>query len=687
MSHSRRSFLAAAGLGGAAAALPAALREALAIPARQRTGTIRDVEHVVILMQENRSFDHYFGTLRGVRGFGDPRAVTLPGGKSVWHQPAPAHPDGFIAPFHFDTQATRGQCLESLDHSWKGSHDRWKHHDAWIGTKGPMTMGYFSRQDIPFYHALADAFTICDAYHCSIFGPTNPNRLFLFSGTSGLAVGETGPLAIMNPPDESNETADPAHDTAAFKPFTWTTYAERLEKAGVSWHVYQEYDNYGDNALAYFAPYRGAGAATMIGRRARNWSPGSTPANAKISRGEHLIAQFARDVAADRLPQVSWIVAPYIVCEHPAAPPGYGEAFVFGLLSALASNPKVWAKTAFILNYDENDGFFDHVPPPVPPTLPALGRSTADLAGEDYHGVPVGLGPRVPLLIVSPWTRCGFVNSQLSDHTSVIRFLEQRFGVVEPHITPWRRTVCGDLTSMFDFVRPNEAWKMLPSTASTIASVDQSCTRDHPEVPAVQALPRQEPGQRPARPLPYDLDIRVQVANDILVQISNRGSAGAALIVHADSQSGGPWHFAVDAGQALSENMTFEDGRYGFTMRGPNGFFRHYAGAANGAGRALDILCRYDPKAGTLIVAATNVGSPPLTLTIAPNDDLGLQPRTVSLAPGAGHDEPWPIAQSAHWYDLSVTVAEEPGFVQRMAGHIETGAASLSDPALGRAPV
>ena len=173
----RRGFLKTVALAGSAAALPLAIRQALALPASGRTGTIKDVEHVVILMQENRSFDHYFGTLRGVRGYGDPRTPLLPSGKPVWFQPSSTHADGYVAPFHMDTAQTKAQCLESLDHSWKGSQDRWKNNDAWIGAKGPMTMGHFTRGDIPFYHALADAFTICDAYHCSIFGPTNPNRL------------------------------------------------------------------------------------------------------------------------------------------------------------------------------------------------------------------------------------------------------------------------------------------------------------------------------------------------------------------------------------------------------------------------------------------------------------------------------------------------------------------------------
>src|SRR5512141_1940761 len=241
-----------------------------------RTGTIKDVEHVVILMQENRSFDHYFGTLRGVRGYGDPRPIDLPSGQPVWKQPSK---DGAstVSPFHLDTSSTRAETMFSLDHSWKDSHAKWKHYDAWIPAKSPLTMGYFTRADLPFYYALADAFTVCDAYHCSLFGPTGPNRMFLFTGTNGLTAGETGPLAVINPPQEPNETADMAHDNPAFAGFGWTSYAERLQAAGVSWKVYQEYDNYGDNALAYCKAFRGAGRDPGLLARGRGWAPGSTP--------------------------------------------------------------------------------------------------------------------------------------------------------------------------------------------------------------------------------------------------------------------------------------------------------------------------------------------------------------------------------------------------------------------------
>jgi len=681
----RRKFLKTIALAGAASGLPTSIRQALAIAPNSKTGTIRDVEHVVILMQENRAFDHYFGTLRGVRGFGDPRTPPLPDGRPVWFQPSPTHADGHVAPFRLDTRATRAQCLESLDHSWKGSQEKWKNHDAWIEAKGPMTMGYFARDDLPFYYALADAFTICDAYHCSIFGPTNPNRLFLFTGTNGLSVGNDGLQAIENPAEETNNFADPASDDPRFKPLTWTTYAERLQAAGIDWRVYQEYDNYGDNGLSYFANFRGSNAQSDAGKRARRWAKGSTKENAATSRGEHLIAEFASDVSANRLPQVSWIVAPYIMCEHPAAPPGYGEALVSGLLSALAANPSVWAKTAFILNYDENDGFFDHVPPPVPPISQGRGKSTVVIASEIYKGEPVGLGPRVPLIVVSPWTRGGFVNSQLADHTSVIRFLEARFGVMEPQISPWRRAVCGDLTSMFDFTQANAASAALPATQDDLAAIDASCRRSSPVVPRTQSLPVQEAGQRRARPLPYDIHVSGALDDGgkrYRLEIENAGQAGAALTVYASGSGAGPWYYTVDAGKRVSDDLPLEGPAYAFAVYGPNGFFREIRGKIGGA--ELRVSAGYDAKTEELVMRIANRRAADATVTIAANDYSTEPPQTHVIAGSSLLEERRKIAASAHWYDVSVKIADDANCLHRLAGHIETGMPSLSDPAFGK---
>ena len=686
----RRKFLqlAMGAMGGAAgaAALPAGVREALALPAANVTGTIKDVQHVVILMQENRSFDHYFGTLRGVRGYGDPRPLTLPSGQSVWKQPDPrgASADATVSPFHLDTGTTRAETMRDLDHSWKGSHARWKHHDAWVPTKTALTMGYFTRADLPFYYALADAFTICDAYHCSIFGPTNPNRLFLFSGTSGLAAGDNSRIVITNPPEETNNNSNPAEDSPRFKGLTWPTYAERLQAAGVSWKVYQEYENYGDNGLAYFGNFRGIGPDSVLYQRGRAWSPGSTKANAKDSDGDHLIAEFRKDVAADRLPQVSWIVTNYKLSEHPQAAPSDGAYFVARLIEALASNPTVWAKTVFILNYDENDGFFDHMPPPIPPAGAAMGKSTVPLDHEDYHGEPVGLGPRVPLLVISPWSKGGYVNSQLHDHTSVIRFLEARFGVMEPQISPWRRAVTGDLTSLFDFKTPNRAVQKLPDASALPARAAKAkATLPQPVVPAVaEPHPRQEPGQRPARALPYDFEVAGHPTPEgFVLVIENTGQAGAAFDLR-QPHGAEPRFYAVEAGKRMEDLAPLSGDAYDLTLHGPNGFLRRFKGQSGPTKPGAK--ARFDAKTGRLLVTLENHGPTPVTLEVAPAAYLDAAPRLRRLGPGETSVDAWDLKASHNWYDLIVTCAEAPSFQRRFAGHGENGKPSLSDPLLGR---
>ncbi|HEU4372556.1 MAG TPA: phospholipase C, phosphocholine-specific, partial [Telluria sp.] len=469
-------------------AIPAGIARALAIPAARVTGTIADVKHVVILMQENRSFDHYFGTLNGVRGFGDPRPLTLRNGKPVWYQPSDDY--GQVLPFALrgnGDSENRTQCVETdLPHGWKGSQKAWAFHDAWVHKKQHASMGYLTRQDIPFYYALADAFTIGDAYHASLFGPTNPNRMFLFTGTNGLSVGQDGFQALENV-DDLNYMAPMARDQAGWvSPYTWTTYAERLGANQVGWKVYQEYDNYGCNALAYFPQFRNLDlndpAQRERYRRGRAYAgenaaldAAGRPVNTNPPDAQALVDQIAADARDGTLPAVSWIVPPEKFCEHPDTnPPGYGESLTARILDALTANPAVWASTVFIICYDEEGGFFDHVPPPVPPASRSDGYSGVSTDGEVSGGEPVGLGARVPLLVVSPWTRGGWVCSEVFDHTSILRFLERRFGVAEPNISAWRRSVCGDLTSMFDFARPDAARPSALLATSHRASLDRA---------------------------------------------------------------------------------------------------------------------------------------------------------------------------------------------------------------------
>src|SRR5690349_22569089 len=229
--NTRRKFLQSTGVAAATlAAFPPSIQRALAIPAHNKTGTIRDVEHIVILMQENRSFDHYFGTLRGVRGFGDKQILTYPNGTSVFQQPDKARSDlGYLLPYKLTDQIDG-----DLDHSWTGDHaarngGQWNN---WVAAKTEETMGYFTRDEIPFQFALADAFTICDGYHQGIMAPTSPNRMYFWTGTSS---------GWITNPDDYTVDFGPDAGTAEV-----TTYPDQLQQAGISWQVYTN-DQVGDS--------------------------------------------------------------------------------------------------------------------------------------------------------------------------------------------------------------------------------------------------------------------------------------------------------------------------------------------------------------------------------------------------------------------------------------------------------
>ncbi|QIL21105.1 phospholipase C, phosphocholine-specific [Thermomonas sp. HDW16] len=695
VSERRRHFLklsaaAAAGTIGVQL-LPKVIRDAIAVEPAVVTGTIQDVQHVVILMQENRSFDHYLAALRGVRGFDDPRPIPLPGGGTVWQQPDRIGGKKVTLPFHLDTGTTAAQCLSDIDHNWKRSHALWKNHDAWVQVKGPFCMGHFTREDLPFYYAVADAFTVCDAYYCSIFGPTNPNRMHMFAGTSGLTVGNSGMQAVGNK-DDGNWTADMSRDDPDFVAYTWGTYAERLQDAGVSWKVYQEYDNYGDNSLQNFANFRNLPASSPLYQRGRAWVAGSIAENASASRGEYLVSAFKRDVEAGTLPQVSWLVPPYIMSEHPEASPAYGESLTSRLLEVLAANPAVWSKTVFIVNYDENGGFFDHVPAPLPAIERSMGLSTVDTGTENYNGVPVGLGPRTPMFVISPWSKGGWVNSQVFDHTSTIRFLERRFGVMEPNISEWRRAVCGDLTTAMAFAHPDVAWPALPNTSGNIGGADAACMLAKPRVPAEQAMPRQERGRRPARALPYDLQVdgRPDTANGLYwLDFINTGAAGACFNVYSLNRDDGPWFYTVEAGKRLSDYWNaaaVSTDKYDLRAFGPNGFLREFRGNLLTAGSGHpqpEVQVRYDTAGGRILLRLHNAGNAACILTVTPNLYSAEPARIHPLPAGATIDDAWSILDGDHWYDLSIASDSDTDFLRRLAGHMETGLASISDPAIG----
>ncbi|WP_330456125.1 phospholipase [Streptomyces sp. NBC_00820] len=468
----RRRLLgsAAGALGGAAALslLPPSVQKAVAAePPRHRS--LRDIEHVVLLMQENRSFDHYFGTLSGVRGFGDPRALRLDDGRSVFYQPDTQNPKGYLLPFHLDTHTSSAQAIPSTSHAWSVQHAAWNggKMDQWLpahrkadGVNGPYVMGYYTREDIPFQFALAETFTICDHYFCSVFGPTWPNRLMWMTGSI----------------DPGGTRGGPVINNSAPQPYRWTTYAERLQAAGVSWKVYQQDDDYGCNMLEQFAAFKNAQPGSDLYERGVRPQPEGT---------------FEDDARNDRLPAVSWIVPTSYQSEHPAYLPAAGADFVASKIEAIASRPKVWRKTAFILNYDENDGLFDHVVPPTPP---------AGTADEFIGGLPIGGGFRVPAIVISPWTVGGWVSSEPFDHTSALRFLERFTGVEEPNVSDWRRETFGDFTSAFRFSHTRPRPPRLPhDTAEQLEKAkEEVATLPKPTLPDEdQTFPHQERGHRP----------------------------------------------------------------------------------------------------------------------------------------------------------------------------------------------
>jgi phospholipase C len=467
---SRRQFLASASGAALAAALPTSLHKVLAAPPPPAQGfgggpnPLSQIKHVVVLMQENRSFDHYFGSMPGVRGFADPSVPN-----SVFYQPDPQNPDNYLLPFHADTTSSSAQALPSNSHAWSVQHESWNNglmngfvtsHLAANGTDGQYTMAYFTQDDIPFHWALAQAFTVCDGYHCSMLGPTWPNRLLLMTGTVNPQGGQGGPVSSNSVPPSG---------------FSWTTYPELLTNAGISWKVYQENDNYGLNVLEYFDQYQAASPGSPLYQGAmRFYEPG----------------QFEFDAANDRLPTVSWILPTSYQSEHPNYMPAAGADFIASKVNALAANPDVWSKTAFFLIYDENDGFFDHVTPPTAPAGTADEYITVDGVSQ-----PIGLGFRVPCIVVSPWTAGGLVAHDTFDHTSIIRFLERLTGVMNPNISTWRRQTVGDFTSVLGCAPANQVPRLPGTTLDLLLAQQEVRQYQLPPFPgANQTFPVEQVG-------------------------------------------------------------------------------------------------------------------------------------------------------------------------------------------------
>ena len=771
----RRDFLKKASLlsGGAGLLniLPASIAKAMAINPEAGT-TFMDAEHIVFLMQENRSFDHTYGTLQGVRGFNDPRAITQPGKKPVWFQTNAAGET--YAPFRLDIKNTKATWMHSLPHSWSDQVDARNNgkYNRWLDTKHsgheeykamPLTLGFYTREDIPFYYSIADAFTICDQNFCSSLTGTTPNRLYYWTGTIREKQDENALARVWNGDADYGTMVD------------WTTFPERLEENDITWKIYQnetsnaglkdEYDawlaNFTDNPIEYFKQYNPGTPASGLSGKAKalhekafttnkndphyhelsklTYKDGNDEREVLVPAGD-ILYQFRKDVSSGNLPTVSWLVAPERFSDHPTSA-WYGAWYISEVLDILTKNPEVWKKTIFILNYDENDGYFDHVPPFVAPhprkketgsvsdgidTSVEYVASAAQQSSEpeDMREGPIGLGYRVPMVIASPWSRGGWVNSQVFDHTSCLQFLEKflskKFNkkIVEPNISEWRRTVCGDLTSVF---RPYNGENIKePAFLQRDAFIEGIHKAQFKNVPSnfkkiepdeleevkkeggKKHLPSQEKGIRDSNVLPYELYADGQLGDDkksftVRMEAANtlfgNTAAGSPFTVYApgtySNEETTSRSYAVKAGGHLEDRWELEkfaDGQYHLQVYGPNGFFREFKGSNNDP--AIEVTMHFirlkTADAPHFQFEITNNGASPAEVTIKDNS---YNSGSRSLRLNASETKVLPvhtnIKKTHGWYDYSLNVNGNEGFEKRYAGRTETGRPLKTDPAMG----
>lgn len=845
MKDTRRDFikktLLLSGTAGLSTMLPESIKRAAAINPPPGS-TYLDAEHVVILMQENRSFDHCFGTLKGVRGFNDPRAVTLPDKNLVWLQ---SNEKGeTYVPFHFDIKNTKATWMGSVPHTRSSQVDanNLGKYDNWLPAKRvrnkdyaelPLTLGYYNREDIPFHYALADAFTVCDHNFSSGMTCTRPNRLFFWTGT-------------IREKQQGDSKAHIRNEDEGYGTEHWKTFPERLEDNDISWKFYQNdidcgggfnrderawLANFGCNPMEWFANYNVKFAPRYIQSLKKqvetlpdeiktlqekldslsssdnnapkikqsiakkqevlnqaskelidwseenyqklsprekslyerafstnkedpdyhqlmtlNYEENGEKRELPVPKGDFLY-QFRKDVESGQLPTVSWLAGAQNLSDHPSAP-WYGSLYLSEILDILTKNPEVWKKTIFIVTFDENDGYYDHVPPFVSPDPknPDSGKCSKGidtaveyiyledelkegLPNREARGGPIGLGFRVPMIVASPWSRGGQVCSQVFDHTSTLQFLEvfleHKFGkkIKEENISDWRRTVTGNLTSIFNpydkeqvtslpflqkdpFIEKiyNAKFKQMPVDYEKLSKKEIAAINNNPASSA--RMPQQEKGVSPSCALPYELYAEGKLSNDKKnVQLSlsakneifgqqavgspfNVRFPGKVAFPHAGSRS-----YAVRAGDELTDTWpltAFEDNRYYFQVYGPNGFFRECQGDVQDP--AMTMACEYEHQkslvrklTGNIALKLNNM-NPSKSYTVLVTDNAyGNKKITKEIKAGAtGYAIILDLSKAHGWYDFSVMVSGFDQFKRRYAGHVETGKAGITDPVMGR---
>ena len=831
---SRRDFLKKtslfAGITTMANMVPASLLKAMSIDPTPGS-TYKDAEHVVFLMQENRSFDHAFGSLKGVRGFNDPRVLKQANGNPIWFQTNKARET--YAPFRLDIKNSKITWMGSLPHSWTdmvAARNDGKM-DTWLEAKKagksyqhmPLTMGYFDRKDIPFYYAFADAFTVCDQHFCSTLTGTSSNRTSFWSG------------AVRENPHDETSLPHVFNGQIDYKNVGWKTYPERLEEAQIPWKVYQnelslpvgfkdEEDdwlaNFTDNSLEFFKQYNVRFHPTHVAflekqiaglpaeikhleaklpktqedekkliEKKQNlekaneaikvWNKQAFDSLSPFEKNIHqkafvtnvadpnyhevetinyndegvkremvvpkgdVLYQFRKDVAEGQLPMVSWLVAPCRFSDHPGSP-WHGAWYISEVLDILTKNEEVWKKTIFVLTYDESDGYFDHQSPFVPPHTerPNTGKASVGIkTATEFSGLdpkapqkegsdsPIGLGFRVPMVIASPWTRGGYVNSQIFDHTSCLQFLEHFIKiktskvVKETNISDWRRSICGDLTSVFrpaneqpinieplernKFIESIYAARFKPLPGNFNVLSQQQITKATQTDTLKQIMPAQEPGVKPSNALPYQHEVNIiQLANGVLELNFEAGkslfgskSAAAAFQVYAPGmfkmiKDGKPeevqmnqWNFCVLAGDQINYQWSlndFIDEHYLLECYGANGFFRSFKGAKQSAGLNVKVSSE---------LLNINLATGNVDVKLFANKDVkvliidnayGVAEKNITLKKGKNITSVIDTQKSGGWYDFTISIVGDDIFEQRYAGRVETGKQSISDPFMGR---
>lgn len=828
MDNQRRDFLKKAllltGMAGIEQTIPTAIQRALAIEPIPGS-SFMDAEHIVILMQENRSFDHGFGALQGVRGFNDPRYIRLPNGNPVWFQPDKQ--GNTYAPFRLNLMDSKSTWMGAVPHSRHSQVDAFNggHYDNWIEAKRvgkdysniPLTMGYYDRQDIPFNYALADAFTICDQHFCSAMTSTWPNRFFFWTGTVRTVQNKNAKAEMRN--------------ELPFGAGKWPTFPELLEDAGIPWKIYQNDVSCGGgfsgeerswlasfscNPLERFEKYNVQFSDRYVAnlkiqadklpeeiadlekklqkilrqgkqyrkvqhaldqkkkvlqnaeQELKTWSKSNfnklTPKEKslyqkafitnkndpdyrrldKLQYTDHqgkkqemdipkgdILHQFRQDVQRGELPTVSWLIPAQRYSDHPSSP-WYGSWYISEIIDILTQNPKVWQKTIFILTYDENDGYFDHIPPFTPPNPyiansgkcsagidPAIEYITAEqelAEGRDKKTArtgSIGLGYRVPLIVASPWSKGGKVCSEVFDHTSTLQFLEKflshkfKRAIASDQISEWRRTVCGDLTSIFSNANQENAQDKLPflnrdsylenihqtqhkalPTFGQLTAEDLIKGKEHPH--HVAFMPKQETGIRPSCPLPYELYAEgkaTEEAFDLYFHVGNTifggRSSGAPFTVYAN---GAIRHYAVKAGDTLSDKFVYTPNQgIDLHVHGPNGFFRRFKNKYKSAPIWLSLEYERQDKNFTGRIRLSLESKSQKTVQIYIRDKgYGQATREVLLPAGKRHIELVDLKASHHWYDLEITINGYQDFLWAYAGRVETGRLGYTDPQIAQ---